>query len=1586
MRFLLLFLLFPVLLFSQPSSLTQGTWTGPYGQRVKYVYLPAGYDGQSTWPVIWGWQGNGERNNTTLITSSGQPKAMAAGVQCKCIMIVYQLGQSTQENNNGFTNSTEPMWNDLLANYKVDLNRVVLNGLSLGAIGLRAFVDANPNRVAGYIAISGAYSTSTASMAAIANIPAYYIHNGNDVTQGISTGAAAVDSISKRGPAVYPLTDYSQSGGHGSWNEKVYNVFDKWTSWSLMQDKRPDSMALRYVDSAVSSGLESDYWRALRLVNSLTSSTHKTNQLSRLSTLLGTIRGVGARVWMLDPGTAAYPTSGGNSTKMTNGASGTTYANLTQIDGTASTVGFTINTAFNSSLYSTDGLTGSYFNGLHPNAYQDAFTVFGTGGRFTFTGLNNAKTYTIRFYAVLKSFSNSYESGLRVTIPATGGVQKGMGLIFYNTNKYIEFTGLSPASGNITGATSNYVTNGESRVTAIQLIEEGTPGTPNPPPVVSTGGDQSIPNATTSASLVSTATAGSGTTITSRLWTLISGSGVITTPTTANTTVTNLGVGANRFRMTATQSDGQTDYDETIITRADTSITPTAKDVSRPFTFTGPPKIGYNGGFYPNNAFTTFGEKQQSLAAYLVSGKGPFRTSLFANFIGPGGYAPDYELPRFKYMVDTLGMDKPTVFVGILASQPYIYQEDSTYPGAPYQSRAFKNMYEPIFLPDGSVNPDNYMAVYIKTICDVYGNYVGVLGLVNEPDIPFGSTSAWDNAMPTPGSLANWQAPFPRYIRGLQILWEVTQKYRPDIPVTVGGVGFYEYLRCLGKYTANPVDGSVTAEWPHTGLAYISTIDWHLYPMYHFFNYNPFPTQKWHHNSDYYAKYAGVKKDSIEANLKAFGYNGVTYPRKPHIISEINLPRVPWGVNIGSFNQINFNDSLQSNWLIKQFVQGMKDTIQMTNLYLIAEQANVPPDNKTDELSLYFFMAPYANGNAAGLSVSTLVKLKQFYTHKTIDSLLGGWYYDAARTTAMNLAGNIEGAAFKLGNQYRYIIWASTYNNDSTETASGTYSFPSEFGMSNVYKYNWQWSKGDKPRVKGSSQSIALTGEPMFITEAPNDLEEPIFLGVRDRGATFELKIHPLNRTLLTNGRAAVLGSSTTAGTGASSYLNSVIPKLQTKFGNGLLFYNMSVGGQTGMEAQPTPDGILSRNANTAASADPTFVLLAFPNNSVGSGVADSTFINAMVKQYNYFRGKGIPVFVTGAQPRTSYGASLQNRLIAINNELLARIPNAYMNDFGWKLVDSSFTKPFNIKPVLNSGDDIHYNDSGVVIMVNNHFHDIDSIFFNRATIYSAYEIQYSAGGGWLPFDYITDCSITSKQYSRLGSGTYQFRMRARKVEDDTWTNWSDTAVLSQPYQRNTFVQSIKVNLGLTADADAPAPWNEVHTASGSTTPGVTFNLLDSLGGYGGKFTVTKAFSTIGGTGVAGTGYPLSVTLSGWQNSATANTDVAEFTITGLTPGAYQFEGVGSKNNTTNYNRIVGVDFNGGFGGAPIHTGTAASMQPFYVYSFVGADSTATVRVQSVGDLSQLTAFTLRRFENIIQPYVGGLRYNRRRVVRWRSY
>src|SRR5262249_11412018 len=115
-----------------------------------------------------------------------------------------------------------------------------------------------------------------------------------------------------------------------------------------------------------------------------------------------------------------------------------------------------------------------------------------------------------------------------------------------------------------------------------------------------------------------------------------------------------------------------------------------------------------------------------------------------------------------------------------------------------------------------------------------YKTWVHLWHVWNEPDwvSNWQVTQSWDTMPPAAADLPRFNGSIFDYIRMLRITMEVARKADPEALIATGGIGYPSFLSAILRYTDNPVDGSVTAEYPKTGGAYIDVIDFHYYPIF----------------------------------------------------------------------------------------------------------------------------------------------------------------------------------------------------------------------------------------------------------------------------------------------------------------------------------------------------------------------------------------------------------------------------------------------------------------------------------------------------------------------------------------------------------------------------------------------------------------------------------------------------------------------------------------------------------------------------------------------------------------------------------
>lgn len=497
------------------------------------------------------------------------------------------------------------------------------------------------------------------------------------------------------------------------------------------------------------------------------------------------------------------------------------------------------------------------------------------------------------------------------------------------------------------------------------------------------------------------------------------------------------------------------------------------------------------------------------------------RPGLFGWFLKLNGI--NIRLNAFKYY-KTLGMDQVTLFLNEPAKedkdtvawnnfrrcQPTA--DEKNFPGM------FRNIYDPIWITQNgnkSVNPNNTYAKYVYDVVSTYGPYIDMYEVWNEPDIPsstvypqtnpidYNVVDKWAIRDPDPCELTTFFSPIESYVRMLRITWEIVKFYDPTGRVCTGGIGYPNFLDAVLRNTDNPADGVTSTEYPKKGGAYFDVLSYHSYPQFqlHYWD-NSTSAFKYRRYSDAAADSSilGPKK-GFEKVLNKYGYNGSTFPKKHFIITEVNIPRFTPGEidyttkTIKNLNQIGSAEA-QRNFTIKVIVKALINDIKQLYFYRMGDTVDETdtsidltknPDNSYKDVNFrgqnsgFDIMGMYKNLNATGITAKTAQLSVQGVANKSTSLLLSGYVYDATQTAALKLPsnGSIQGAAFKKGTEFTYVLWAKT-SVDNSETASATYSFPSTLGFTYINRAEWDYST-TKAVTQITSTNVTLTGAPIFL-------------------------------------------------------------------------------------------------------------------------------------------------------------------------------------------------------------------------------------------------------------------------------------------------------------------------------------------------------------------------------------------------------------------------------------------------------------------------------------------------------------------------
>lgn len=454
------------------------------------------------------------------------------------------------------------------------------------------------------------------------------------------------------------------------------------------------------------------------------------------------------------------------------------------------------------------------------------------------------------------------------------------------------------------------------------------------------------------------------------------------------------------------------------------------------------------------------------------------RPLLPEHFLEEWGY--DIRVDAFEHY-KKLKLKDNTMIIGFPSEE----HRDTTRFCPDHQSEMFANLYTPIWDNGANgtpVNDNNPYALYLWRMVNLYGDNIKFWEIWNEPGFDYTFLTGFLD----PGADGNWwennpdpcdyklRAPIYHYIRTLRISYEVIKTIQPEAHITLASVGYPSFMDAILRNTDNPIDGSPTPDYPLGGGAYFDVVTIHAYP--HFDG----SVRSWDEatqsfvydrHTDKAAEGIGRTKGLYQEVLASYGYDGLTYPAKKWIITEIAVPRKPFGDYFGS-------DELQINYMIKSYVACIKNDIEAMHIYDMSESHFL--DDAVSEFQLMglfqrlFGVLPYQQ-----------VQNQQAIAYKTTSDLLYGSTYDPEQEAAMNLPEGIRGAAFLDKNgHYTYLLWAAT-TIDNSEFATGNYSFPASFNIQTLEQREWNFS-ATQIALNSGSENISLNGRPVFFTDKNN--------------------------------------------------------------------------------------------------------------------------------------------------------------------------------------------------------------------------------------------------------------------------------------------------------------------------------------------------------------------------------------------------------------------------------------------------------------------------------------------------------------------
>lgn len=360
-----------------------------------------------------------------------------------------------------------------------------------------------------------------------------------------------------------------------------------------------------------------------------------------------------------------------------------------------------------------------------------------------------------------------------------------------------------------------------------------------------------------------------------------------------------------------------------------------------------------------------------------------------------------------------------------------------------------KNLYEPIFLENGSINPANYYAVYLSETFETYSPWVKYWEIFNEPDwvADWQVTQTWDTEPPTAEQLVRFHGSIFDYVRMLRIATEVRNLVAPGTYILTGGLGYPSFLSALLRYTDNPDGGKVSDRYPKTGADYFDVLSIHHYP----------------HLVDDGSSDSAL--DSLTRSRDAF-------------LGELDKAKVSkgWMVTENGAAHTVIDGAASGpeyarNYLQKSMIWAKAEGFLGIDWFPLSDGKNA--SDAFSRMGLYEDLSALSSIDAAQPTTSGDAYL-------TVSTLLGDARLDIDKTEALALPDGARGFVFRAGDKSVYALWAIT---DEDEDVSVSALLPT---TAPLHVFTWDAGDAESSQELTPSEgrvSVQLTGSPIFLSE-----------------------------------------------------------------------------------------------------------------------------------------------------------------------------------------------------------------------------------------------------------------------------------------------------------------------------------------------------------------------------------------------------------------------------------------------------------------------------------------------------------------------
>jgi poly(3-hydroxybutyrate) depolymerase/prenyltransferase beta subunit len=203
------------------------------GGRKYTLYLPKGYDGQKTFPVILFLHGAGERGDDGVKSAQvGLGPAVLNNPEAFPAIVIFPQAKTTWAAGSDDAKAALAALDEVLKEFKGDPKRVVLTGLSMGGRGSWENAAAAPDRFAAVVPICGPGRTESAKT--LTGLPVWAFVGDADRDPTVLNLRAMVEAIRAEGGKARH-TEY-RGVGHNSWDRAYSDA--TLAEWMLAQARR----------------------------------------------------------------------------------------------------------------------------------------------------------------------------------------------------------------------------------------------------------------------------------------------------------------------------------------------------------------------------------------------------------------------------------------------------------------------------------------------------------------------------------------------------------------------------------------------------------------------------------------------------------------------------------------------------------------------------------------------------------------------------------------------------------------------------------------------------------------------------------------------------------------------------------------------------------------------------------------------------------------------------------------------------------------------------------------------------------------------------------------------------------------------------------------------------------------------------------------------------------------------------------------------------------------------------------------------------------------------------------------------------